>query len=170
MGSDRKEAEVLNTLYTVLRMKWQPVRKLEGKGLITHVIHIKHNGKVIGSDRKEAEVLNHTFARVSTTPRNTREAIKMKRERKAECCKPIASNRKFEAIFSGNELEAALRKSKKGKTPGKDGVTQEKANRNRSGRERRFAGIIESHIEQWSTVKGLVHGSTSTKPEERQMS
>ncbi|GFN83821.1 hypothetical protein PoB_001032700 [Plakobranchus ocellatus] len=47
----------------------------------------------------------------------------MKRKRKAEALKSIEYKRTFEA-FSENGFDAARRKSKKGKAPGRDEVTQ----------------------------------------------
>ncbi|GFO04217.1 RNA-directed DNA polymerase from transposon x-element [Plakobranchus ocellatus] len=107
------------------RITWQLVRKLEGKGLTTRVTPPRTQRKSNGIRPKRGGDPQHYFAKVSRTPRNTGEAIKMRRERKTEERKPTASNKAFEAPFSGIELEDALRKGKKGKAPGKDGVTQE---------------------------------------------
>ena len=109
---------------TSSREAWSLVRKLEGKRASHGVEPLEVNGKTLLSARAEAEAFTRHYTRVggSNSQASKRMIEKVRKEWEK---RPSVANRLFQTEFTKAELEGALRKSKHGKAPGRDGVTQE---------------------------------------------
>ena len=82
------------------------------------------NGRTLLTPRAEAEAFTRFYTRVEGS--NSQASKRMvEKTRKEWERRPSVMNRTFHTDFTIVELEGALRKSKKGKAPGRDGVTQE---------------------------------------------
>ena len=109
---------------TSSRMAWGLVRRLEGKRTASGSEPLVVNGRTVLTARAEAEALTRFYTRVEGL--NSQASKRMvEKARKAWERRLSVVNRTFHTDFTIAELEGALRKSKKGKAPGRDGVTQE---------------------------------------------
>ena len=106
------------------RTAWGLVRRLEEKRSTRGVEPIVVNGKTLLSARAEAEAFTRYYTRVEGSNSQASKCM-VDRTRKEWELRPSVVNRQFHTYFTITELEGALRKSKKGKAPGRDGVTQE---------------------------------------------
>ena len=109
---------------TISRTAWGLVRRLEGKRTASGTEPLVVNGRTLLTARAEAEAFTRYYTRVEGS--NSQASKRMVDiTRKEWERRPSVVNRTFHTDFTIAELEGALRKSKKGKAPGRDGVTQE---------------------------------------------
>ena len=109
---------------TSSRTAWGLVRRLEGKRTASETEPLVVNGRTLLTARAEAEAFTLFYTRVEGS--NSQASKRMvEKTRKEWERRPSVVNRTFHTDFTIAELEGALRKSKKGKAPGRDGVTQE---------------------------------------------
>ena len=109
---------------TSSRTAWRLVRRLEGKRAASGTEPLVVNDRTLLTARAEAEAFTRFYTKVegskSQASRNMVDKARKDWERR-----PSVANRTFYTDFTIAELEGALRKSKKGKAPGRDGITQE---------------------------------------------
>ena len=101
---------------------WRFFNRIQGKRNSGSVQPIHTDNAVPVNTRKEAEALNRHFSKTSRVEKSKELDSKNREERRALGCKASVGRRAFEATFTLNELEKALKQSKKGKAPGCDGV------------------------------------------------
>ena len=97
---------------------------MEGKRTASGTEPLVVNGRTLLTVRAEAEAFTPFYTRGEGS--NSQASRRMvEKARKDWERRPSVVNRTFHTDFTIAELEGALRKSKKGKAPGRDGVTQE---------------------------------------------
>ena len=104
---------------------WKFLNRIKGKRNSGTVQAIRVDDKVSENSRKEAEALNRHFSRTSRVTKSKEIDLENREERRAHLCKASVGQRTFEVPFTKTELEKALSQSKKGKSPGSDGVMVE---------------------------------------------
>ena len=104
---------------------WKFLNRLQGKRSSGSVQPIRVNNVATVNRRREAEALNRHFSRVSRVEKSKDIDLKNREERRAHPCKASVGETSLEASFTMIELERALRQSKKGKSPGADGIMAE---------------------------------------------
>ena len=86
---------------------------------------ISHNGKKVSDAKKKANIFNNYMSSVSKSSRRRNLDKSLWKQFKTTQYSPSCNNLPFEQNFSTQELETAIKKAHKRKSPGPDQITNE---------------------------------------------
>ena len=107
------------------RKAWKLLKNLEGSKRKENPKPISHNGKKVSDAKKKANIFNNYMSSVSKSSRRRNLDKSLWKQFKTTQNSPSCNNLPFEQNFSTQELETAIKKAHKRKSPGPDQITNE---------------------------------------------